>query len=67
MAKKFLTGLTLVNLTSDPETGEEGEIYFNSSTDQVRIYYNGSWNDLASEGGGEGAAETFNPFFLVGV
>lgn len=44
MAKKFLTGLRLVNLSSDPETGSEGEIYFNTSNDAIKLYANNSWN-----------------------
>ncbi len=48
MAKKFLTGLNLANLTSDPATGSEGEIYFNTTSDTVRLYSNGLWKDLVT-------------------
>ena len=48
MAKRFLTGLNLANLTSDPATGSEGEIYFNTTSDTVRLYSNGSWKDLVT-------------------
>ena len=48
MAKKFLTGLQLLNLTSDPATGVEGELYYNTENDLVRIYSNGSWTNLVT-------------------
>lgn len=47
MAKKFLTGLRLVNLTSDPATGVEGELYFNTTNNQVRMYADGDWKYLS--------------------
>lgn len=52
MAKKFLTGLRLVNLSSDPASGQEGELYFNTSASIAKIYKNGSWADLDTVGGG---------------
>lgn len=52
MAKKFLTGLTLVNLPSDPSVGSEGELYFNTSASVARIYKSGTWADLDTVGGG---------------
>jgi hypothetical protein len=48
MAKKFLTGLQLLNLTSDPATGIEGELYYNTINDVVKIYSNGSWKNIPS-------------------
>ena len=51
MAKKFLTGLTLVNLSSDPSVGSEGELYFNTSASVAKIYKDGGWSEL---GGGSG-------------
>jgi hypothetical protein len=53
MAKRFLTPIGIVNLASDPATGSEGEIYYNSTDDILKIYVNGSWTPI--EGGG-GAA-----------
>lgn len=54
MAKKFLSPLSLVNLTSDPGSAVEGDIYWNSSTNTLRVYFNGAWADasidLANEG-----------------
>ena len=48
MAKKFLTGLQLLNLTSDPATGTEGELYYNTTDDVIKIYSNGSWSKVSS-------------------
>ena len=48
MAKKFLSPLNLVNLTSDPGSAAEGDIYWNSSTNKIRVYFNGAWADASS-------------------
>lgn len=37
-------GLVLPNLSSDP-TGQNGAMYFNTSTNKVRIYHSGSWHN----------------------
>ena len=52
MAKKFLTPLGLVGLTSDPASGSEGQLYFNTTDDVVRVYANGAWTELSGSGGG---------------
>jgi hypothetical protein len=52
MAKKFLTGLSLVVLDADPSTGSEGELYFNSSASVAKIYQAGAWSVLGAGGGG---------------
>ena len=52
MARNFLTGLRLVNLPSDPPTGSEGELYYNTVTDKVRLYSNGAWIDLVAASAG---------------
>jgi hypothetical protein len=51
MAKKFLTPLGLVSLSSDPATGSEGQLYFNTTSDVVKIYSNGVWSELTGGGG----------------
>jgi hypothetical protein len=52
MAKKFLTPLGLVSLSSDPATGSEGQLYFNTTSDVIKIYSNGVWSELTGGGGG---------------
>jgi hypothetical protein len=58
MAKKFLTGLNLVVLDTDPATGSEGELYFNSSASVAKIYQAGSWSVLGAGGGGTTVSTT---------
>lgn len=55
MAKKFLTPIGLHVSPIDPATGSEGEIYFNSQTNKLRIFFDGAWNTIEGEGGGGGA------------
>jgi hypothetical protein len=59
MSKKFLTPLGLVGLASDPATGSEGQLYFNTTDDVVRVYANGAWTEL-SGAGGEGASVIYS-------
>jgi hypothetical protein len=46
MSKRFLTGLNLANLTSDPETGTEGDLYFNTTDKSIKIYIDDQWKNL---------------------
>jgi len=41
--------LRLENLGADPASGNEGQLYFNTVTDVVKVYANGSWVEV---GGG---------------
>jgi hypothetical protein len=47
MARKYLSPLNLLNLTSDPGTAAEGDLYWNSSTNKLRIYFDGAWGDTS--------------------
>jgi hypothetical protein len=49
MARKYLTGLQLANLASDPISGVEGELYYNTQDDFIKIYSNGIWSKLINE------------------
>jgi hypothetical protein len=51
MAKRFLTPLNLPNLASNPETGAEGDLYFNTVDSVIKIYIDGDWIDLQGGGG----------------
>jgi hypothetical protein len=55
MAKRFLTPLNLSNLASDPETGTEGDLYFNTISNTIKIYTNDVWTELQGGGGGGGS------------
>ena len=48
MARKYLSPLNLLNLTSDPGTAAEGDFYWNSSTNKLRIYFDGAWGDAST-------------------
>jgi hypothetical protein len=58
MAKKFLSTLKIVNLPSDPISGSDGELYFNSSASVAKIYQAGAWSVLGAGGGGGGGSTT---------
>jgi hypothetical protein len=49
--KQFKVPINLVNLASDPGTASEGDIYYNTTSDVVRVYANGSWASIGSGGG----------------
>ena len=51
-SKKFLTPINLLNLASDPPTANEGDIYYNTTSDAVKVYANSSWVVIGSGGGG---------------
>jgi hypothetical protein len=44
--KKFQVPINLVNLSSDPASGSEGDMYYNTTSDVVRVYANGAWTDI---------------------
>lgn len=48
MAKRFLTSLRLVNLSSDPSSASNGDVYYNSSVHKTKIYQNGLWTTIPS-------------------
>ena len=60
MAITYLTGINLnsnelsnaqiQNLAADPGSGVEGQIYFNTGSDRLRVYANGAWGDIAPQG-----------------
>jgi hypothetical protein len=48
MAKKFLSAIRLLNLSTDPVSASAGEIYYNSTNNAVKFYNGSSWQALAS-------------------
>ena len=60
MAKRFLTPLNLSNLASNPATGSEGDLYFNTTDNVVKIYIDGAWTELQGGGGGASVIYTAN-------
>lgn len=52
MAKRFLTPVGLLVSATDPASGSSGQIYFNSVSNELKIYYEGQWNSITAGGGG---------------
>ena len=50
--KKFQVPINLVNLASDPGTASEGDIYYNTTSDTLRLYANSEWAAVGSGGAG---------------
>lgn len=50
--KQFKVPINLVNLASDPGAASEGDIYYNTASDTVKVYANGAWASIGSGGGG---------------
>lgn len=46
MGKRFLVPVGLHVSTTDPASGSNGQIYFNSSTNELKVYYDGQWNAI---------------------
>jgi hypothetical protein len=42
-SKKFLTPINLMNMPSDPSTANDGDIYYNTTTNNLKIYADGAW------------------------
>lgn len=49
--KQFKVPINLVNLASDPGTASEGDIYYNTTSDSVKVYANSAWASIGSGGG----------------
>ena len=64
-SKKFLTPIALVNLASDPSSPVEGEIYYNTTSDTVKVYANGAWASIGS--GGAAAVDGLTDVTISGV
>lgn len=68
MAKRFLSSLKLLNLSSDPENGSTGEMFYSSSENLIKYHNGSSWVSLApyeQDVDGGNAGSTF-VYFLDG-
>jgi hypothetical protein len=43
MSRKMLTPLNLLTKASDPSSGVEGDVYFNTNDKSIRIYNGATW------------------------
>lgn len=62
--KKFQVPINLVNLDSDPVTGSEGDMYYNTTSDVVKVYANGSWIQVGTSLSQEEVQDYVAPLFL---
>jgi hypothetical protein len=46
---KFVSPIIPVNLPSDPQNGSDGQLYFNTSDNVYRVFYNDQWNTLLDQ------------------
>lgn len=46
-SRKFKVPVNLVSLSSDPGSADEGDIYYNTTDDRIRVYKNSTWVNLA--------------------
>ena len=51
--KNQLNNAAIQNLAADPATGVEGQIYFNTVVDALKIYANGAWIEVGATSGVE--------------
>ena len=45
--RKFNVPINLLSLASNPASADEGDIYYNTTDDRIRVYKNGAWVNLA--------------------
>jgi hypothetical protein len=45
--RKFNVPINLLSLASNPASADEGDVYYNTTDDRVRVYKNGDWVNLA--------------------
>jgi hypothetical protein len=58
MAKKFKSLLNLLTLTEDPIVGSSGDVYFNVTSKNIKIYNGSIWVDLTP------ASDDPAPFYM---
>lgn len=58
MGKRFLVPINLPVLAGDPIDAQDGEMYFNSITETIRVYSSGQWTEV---GGASVVEYTGNP------
>jgi hypothetical protein len=49
LTKNQLLNAAIQNLGSDPGTGVEGQIYFNTTDDELKVYAGGSWKSISGD------------------
>ena len=49
---KFVGTLNIPSLSSAPGTAQEGDLYYNTSTDKVNFYNGSAWSEIGGGGAG---------------
>lgn len=57
---KFTASLNVPKYSSEPPSAQNGDIYYNSTTNILYGYIGGVWTDLAGGGGGGGGGSTIS-------
>jgi len=52
VSRPFLTPINLLNEAADPATGTVGDLYFNTTSNTVKVYNGTAWTTIAGGGGG---------------
>lgn len=52
MTKRLLNTQRIVNLSSNPASGTAGEMYYNTTSNELRVYNGTNWVAIGSGGGG---------------
>lgn len=61
MAKRLLSVLKIVNLSSDPASGTAGEIYYNTVSNAFKYYNGTAWTEITGGGGASVTVSTTAP------
>ncbi|CAB5221876.1 hypothetical protein UFOVP359_113 [uncultured Caudovirales phage] len=62
-SKKFLNPINLLNLAEDPASASEGDVYFNTTSDTVKVYANGAWVGVGANPTQEDIQDFVAPLF----
>lgn len=54
MSKRFLTPIRVLGLGSDPVSASDGDLYYNTVSDKLKVYANSTWTEVG--GGSSGGA-----------
>ena len=60
--KQFKVPVNLLNAPTDPIIGHEGDIYYNTTTNVIRLYKNGAWEDILASSTVEGSPGYYGAF-----
>ena len=65
--KNQLNNAAIQNLGTDPATGVEGQIYFNTTVFDLKVYANGAWKEVGATSGVETFTNTSGTYVAFGT